>query len=147
MTFDWKRQKRPVVPDNPLPERDVSLGEPLTIAGYGPSVHGGMNAGVRRVGTNTVTDLDYSSRPIPASTNGVLDRRLIQGKREFRFRATGAHTRAGDSGGPCFRTEGSQRWLVGINGGHANQGTESWFTSTFPYKAWIQAQTALLETR
>jgi hypothetical protein len=147
LTFDWKGQKRFVAPDDPLPDRDVSLGELLTIAGYGPSGHGSRDAGVRRVGTNTVTDLDYSSRPIPASTHGMVDRRITQGKREFRFRATGAHTRAGDSGGPCFRTEGNKRWLVGINGGHANQGTESWFTSTFPYKAWIEAQTARMETR
>lgn len=147
LSFDWQGRKRFVVPDDPQPDRDISLGELLTIAGYGPSVYGSRSVGVRRVGTNMVTDIDYSSRPIPASTNGVVDRRLTQGKREFRFRATGAHTRSGDSGGPVFRTEGNKRWLVGVNGGHANQGNESWFTSTFPYKDWLETQLARLESQ
>lgn len=147
LMFEVNGSKRFIEPDGRLPDQDVSLGELLTVVGYGPYAYGEHKAGVRRFGTNTVTDLDYSSRPIPTSTNGVVDRRTTLGKREFRFRASGAHTRVGDSGGPCFRTEGSKRWLVGINGGYANQGNESWFTSTFPYKAWIEAQLARLETR
>ncbi len=147
LTFEWKGTKRTVEPERELAEHDVSLGEVLTIAGYGPYVYGSREAGVRRFGTNTVTDIEYSSRPIPASSSGLVDKRVSTGKREFRFRAEGSHTRAGDSGGPCFRIEGNKRWLAGINGGHANQGAESWFTSVFPYKAWIEEQKTLIETR
>jgi hypothetical protein len=147
LTFELNGLNRAVDPAGALPDRDVSMNDTLTIAGYGPSVPQGKDEGMRRVGTNRVTDLDYSSRPIPEVSNGTVDKRTIAGKREFRFRAQGSHTRAGDSGGPCFRTDGTRQWLVGINGGNANQGSESWFTSTFPYTEWIEEQKALIHSR
>jgi secreted trypsin-like serine protease len=64
----------------------------------------------------------------------------------FLFRAAGAHTHAGDSGGPCFRETPEGRWLVGINSGHANSGTASWFTSTFHFRAWIAEQMRKVDT-
>jgi hypothetical protein len=62
----------------------------------------------------------------------------VGGNGAFAFRALGAHTPGGDSGGPCFREDRGGRWLVGINMGHANAGAISLFTSTFHYRLWIE---------
>lgn len=86
----------------------------------------GIDSGTRRFGRNIVTELR------------LADDRM---GREIRFRFPGAHTHSGDSGGPCFREQGDERWLVGINGGYVSQGTtESWFTSTSSYREWIEKQ-------
>lgn len=107
-----------------FPEREVAIDERLTMVGLGANHYGGKADGIRRLGTNSVTDIILSSG----------------GAGIFLFRAPGTHTQAGDSGGPCFREDAEGRWLVGINSGHANRGTASWFTSTFHHRAWIQAQ-------
>jgi hypothetical protein len=110
--------------DFKLPEQEVSIDEQLTVVGLGAAQYGGKGDGVRRVGYNSVTDIVLSSG----------------GTGAFLFRSPGAHTQAGDSGGPCFRENSEGRWLVGINSGHANSGRVSWFTSTFHYRTWIAEQ-------
>jgi len=107
-----------------FPEQEVSIDELLTLVGFGETRYNGKDGGMRRVGHNSVTDIVLSAG----------------GPGSFLFRAPGAHTHAGDSGGPCFRETPAGRWLVGINSGHANSGTASWFTSTFHYRAWIAEQ-------
>jgi len=57
---------------------------------------------------------------------------------EFRFRTGGVHILEGDSGGPCFRETSAGRWLVGLSGGFVVAGQDSWFTSTFHYREWIE---------
>jgi hypothetical protein len=105
---------------------EVHFNEELTMVGYGATAPDGDGGGVRRFGRNIVSDLRLSD-----------DRQGL----EIRFRFPGAHTHAGDSGGPCFREKGDKRWLVGINGGYVSQGaTESWFTSTFSHRGWIEEQ-------
>jgi hypothetical protein len=105
---------------------DVSLKEELTLVGYGVTSPDGIDTGTRRFGRNIVTELRLAD----------------DGKgQEIRFRFPGAHTNSGDSGGPCFREQGAERWLVGINGGYVSQGsTESWFTSIESHREWIQKQ-------
>jgi secreted trypsin-like serine protease len=111
-----------------LGSEDVSLKEELTMVGYGATAPDGDDTGMRRFGRNIVTELRLSD-----DGNGW----------EIRFRFPGAHTHAGDSGGPCFREREDERWLVGINGGYVSQGaTESWFTSTFSHRKWIEEQIA-----
>jgi hypothetical protein len=112
-------------PDGNMPEVEVKPNEPLVMVGFGPSVEGGANGGMRRFGRNLVTE--------------VLTTREIK---EFRFTAGGVHVLSGDSGGPCFRETEEGRWLVGISGGFtkAKGGYESWFTSTFYYRSWIERQ-------
>jgi hypothetical protein len=105
---------------------EVSLKEELTLVGYGATAPDGDDIGTRRFGRNIVTELRLAD-----DGNG----------QEIRFRFPGAHTHAGDSGGPCFREQGDERWLVGINGGYVSQGaTESWFTSTSSHREWIEKQ-------
>jgi hypothetical protein len=105
---------------------EVSLKEELTLVGYGATTPEGNDTGTRRFGRNIVTELR------------LADDRMGQ---EIRFRFPGAHTHSGDSGGPCFREQGDERWLVGINGGYVSQGaTESWFTSTSSHREWIEKQ-------
>ncbi|WP_224364054.1 S1 family peptidase [Hyalangium versicolor] len=112
-------------PDGNMPEVEVKPNESLVVVGFGPSVERGDNGGVRRSGRNTVTE--------------VITTRETK---EFRFTAGGIHILSGDSGGPCFRETDEGRWLVGINGGFtkAKGGYESWFTSTFYYRSWIERQ-------
>jgi hypothetical protein len=105
-----------------LPKTEVALDESLVMVGYGDTGHDEGQGGRRRYGRNVVTDIQLS-----AGGNGV-----------FAFRAQGAHTQEGDSGGPCFFEEHGRRWLVGINSGHANGGTISLFTSAFHYREWIE---------
>jgi hypothetical protein len=121
------RLERPVAGlkiDFRFPEQEVSIDEQLTLVGFGETRYNGKDEGTRRVGRNSVTDIVLSSG----------------GTGSFLFRAPGAHTHAGDSGGPCFRENAAGRWLVGINSGHANGGKVSWFTSTFHFRAWIAEQ-------
>jgi hypothetical protein len=108
--------------DFQLPKGEVTLDETLVMVGYGATQQQGEDGGRRRFGRNIVTDIQLS-----AGGNGA-----------FVFRALGAHSRSGDSGGPCFRETKGGGWLVGINTGHANNGTISLFTSTFHYRTWIQ---------
>jgi len=110
--------------DSQLPKAEVAIDESLTMVGYGDTQHRGADSGHRRFGRNVVTNIQLA-----AGGNGA-----------FAFRALGAHTHEGDSGGPCFRESRSGRWLVGINMGSANSGTISLFTSTFHYRAWIADQ-------
>jgi len=105
---------------------EVSLKEELTLVGYGVTSPDGIDSGTRRFGRNIVTELRLAD-----DGNG----------QEIRFRFPGAHTHSGDSGGPCFREQGAERWLVGINGGYVSQGRmESWFTSIASHQEWIQKQ-------
>jgi hypothetical protein len=105
-----------------LPKAEVALDESLIMVGYGGTEHGGKDGGRRRFGRNVVTDIQLS----------------VGGNGAFAFRALGAHTHGGDSGGPCFREDRGGRWLVGINVGSANAGAISLFTSTFHYRNWIE---------
>jgi hypothetical protein len=120
--------EEPVVginPDGNMPEVEVRPNESLVVVGFGPSVDKGVDLGVRRFGRNLVTE--------------VITTRATK---EFRFTAGGVHVLSGDSGGPCFRETEEGRWLVGISGGFtkAKGGHESWFTSTFYYRNWIERQ-------
>jgi hypothetical protein len=111
-----------VIPEG-VAENEVKLNEPLILVGLGPSKAGGTDDGVRRFGKNLVTD--------------VITTPLAK---EFRFSTGGVHILAGNSGGPCFRETEAGRWLVGLSGGFIAEGQDSWFTSTFYYRAWIERQ-------
>ncbi len=112
--------------DRTLSREEVRLNDELTLVGYGTTDATGSNGGVRRLGRNTVSELRSSSNP-----NG----------HEIGFRHPGAHARPGDSGAPCFLEENGSRWLVGISSGYVSQGApESWFTSTYSYRDWIEGQ-------
>jgi hypothetical protein len=112
-------------PDGNMPEVEVKPDESLVVVGLGPSTDKGADSGVRRFGRNLVTE--------------VITTRQVK---EFRFTTGGVHVLAGDSGGPCFRETAEGRWLVGISGGFtkAKGGHESWFTSTYYYRDWIERQ-------
>jgi len=112
-------------PDMQLQREEVSVGTELTVVGFGPSGYRKLDLGVRRSGRNVVSNIHL----LPDMKG-----------REIRFQYPGAHTTGGDSGGPCFYEENGVRWLVGINSGHSNSGTQSWFTSTSSYRDWINAQ-------
>jgi len=112
-------------PDGNMPEVEVKPNESLVVVGLGPSTDKGTDSGVRRFGRNLVTEV-VTTRDI----------------KEFRFTTGEVHVVAGDSGGPCFRETAEGRWLVGISGGFtkAKGGHESWFTSTYYYRDWIERQ-------
>jgi len=120
-----ERPLKGLQPDMQLLSKEVSVGTELTVVGFGASGYRKPDPGVRRSGRNVVSNIHL-----------LPDRK----GRELRFQYTGAHTTGGDSGGPCFYEENGVRWLVGINSGHSNSGTQSWFTSTSSYRDWIEAQ-------
>lgn len=111
-----------VIPEG-LAELEVKLSERFVLVGFGASSPRSSNDGVRRFGKNLVTD--------------VITTREAK---EFRFSTGGVHILPGDSGGPCFRETPAGRWLVGISGGFVTEGEDSWFTSTFYYREWIERQ-------
>jgi hypothetical protein len=104
-------------------ENEMTLDEQLILVGLGPSKPGEADDAVRRFGKNWVTDI-------------ITTRQA----KEFRFSTGGVHILAGDSGGPCFRETSAGRWLVGLSGGFIVEGQDSWFTSTFYYREWIERQ-------
>jgi hypothetical protein len=118
--------------DVKLGSADVSLDQEVVVVGYGATEARGKDVGTRRFGGNVVANL----RLIKKGDNK---------KREIRLIFPGAKAFEGDSGGPCLLEDENSRWLVGIIGGYGEGekgGTESWFTSTFGYRDWIEAQIA-----
>lgn len=118
--------------DIKLGSADVSLDQEVVVVGYGATEARGKDVGTRRFGGNVVANL----RLIKKDDNK---------KREIRLIFPGAKAFEGDSGGPCLIEDENGRWLVGIIGGYGEGekgGTESWFTSTFGYRDWIEAQIA-----
>ena len=111
-----------VIPES-VAENEVKRDELLLLVGLGPSKSGESDDGVRRFGKNQVTSVLTS-----------------QEAQEFRFSTGGVHILAGDSGGPCFRETTAGRWLVGLSGGFVVEGQDSWFTSTFYHREWIERQ-------
>ena len=79
--------------------------------------------GFRRYGSNSVTQV------LPPE-EGL-----------FVMEKDGAHSYAGDSGGPCFREDTKGRWLVGISA--RGTGKVSRFTSTYRYRAWLEQELRL----
>lgn len=119
-------------PDVFLTSQDVADEAELAVIGFGPTSNRGPDAGIRRYGTNQISE---------------LTRFANERVREFRFNESGAHTHDGDSGGPALYLEGSKRWLVGINGGFTENGKQSWFTATANYYDWITSQLAEINAR
>lgn len=118
--------------DVKLGRADVSLDQEVVVVGYGATEARGKDVGTRRFGGNVVANL----RLVKKGDNK---------KREIRLIFPGAKAFEGDSGGPCLIEDENGRWLVGIIGGYGEGdagGTESWFTSTFGYRDWIEAQIA-----
>jgi len=118
--------------DVKLGRADVSLDQEVVVVGYGATAARGKDVGTRRFGGNVVSNL----RLVKKGDNK---------KREIRLIFPGAKAFEGDSGGPCLIEDENGRWLVGIIGGYGEGetgGTESWFTSTFGYRDWIEAQIA-----
>jgi hypothetical protein len=101
------------------------------IAGYGPTNDGDRtDAGPRRFGGHVVAKF------VSSGNGSVLIAATDQPSPDG---GVPAHTRQGDSGGPCVR-EGHPNVLVGISttGGESATGSEiSYFTSAFEYKGWI----------
>ncbi len=107
----------PGTPEARLAPEEVRAGEELIMAGYGhDEVVGGFH-GVRYFRKNRVVNVQ------PEKGGRIV------------YEQQGAYTYRGYDGGPCFREEGGQRWLVGIAG--ARVGAELVCTSTSTYRDWV----------
>jgi hypothetical protein len=113
----------------PLADSEVQEEEALVMVGYGADKTDPEEAmlGFRRYGTNAVTQ-------VMPPEEGL-----------FVMAKDGAHSYAGDSGGPCFREDKKGRWLVGISA--RGTGKVSRFTSTYRYKAWLEQEMKLAAKR
>jgi hypothetical protein len=99
---------------------EAQAGEWLVMAGYGQDNAWGGYPGVRYFRRNKVT------------------RVLAEPEGQVLYEQQGAFLYNGYAGGPCFREEGSTRWLVGI----ASIGTDTVlsFTSLLPFQDWLRAE-------
>jgi hypothetical protein len=115
--------------DEPAQERPMEvrwaktgarLQEWLVMVGFGQQVEGGGFPGVRYSRRNTVTH-------VSAEPQGPFD-----------YEQQGAFLYEGFPGGPCFREERQERWLLGI----ASQGSKRGLscTSLSPYQAWLKSE-------
>ncbi|WP_224242958.1 trypsin-like peptidase domain-containing protein [Hyalangium gracile] len=104
----------------PFPETEVRENEMLVMAGYGDDPRFRDQPELRYYRSNKVTK-------VPGSVDGRI-----------RYEQQGAFVYNGYAGGPCFREDAGQRWLVGI----AGVGTEKElsFTSTYFFRDWLRAE-------
>jgi Trypsin len=109
-----------------LAKTDVTLREPLVLAGFGHDQELGMLDTLRLIHTSKVTATQDARR-------GRF--RLEQRESDF-FR--------GDSGGPCFRTSRGQPLLVGIS--TTGLGHEPTMVAIRNHLAWLQEEIARAET-
>ncbi|MBN1209069.1 MAG: trypsin-like peptidase domain-containing protein [Myxococcaceae bacterium] len=108
------------LPHVPFAEAEVQENEALVMAGYGDDPRFRDRPWIRYFRRNKVTQL-----------HGGSGGRVL-------YEQQGAFVYNGYTGGPCFREDTSQRWLVGI----ASVGTERElsFTSTYFFRDWLHAE-------
>jgi hypothetical protein len=104
---------------SPLANKAIQLGETLVMAGYGRGSPAGAIQGLRFFRRNKVVRL---ARP--------SDERVL-------YEQQGVYLYNGFGGGPCFREEGQERWLVGIAGLGSEK--ELALTDTYTYRDWLHA--------
>jgi hypothetical protein len=110
-----------------LTETGVQLDELLVIAGYG------YETGVRRIhGTRFFKRSKVRKLPAPSDD-------------KFASEPQGIHFTSGYRGGPCFREQGRDPWLVGIVGLGDDEKLSC--TSTSLYLPWLYAQIQHAEGR
>ena len=108
------------VPRVPFAETEVWENETLVMAGYGDDERFRDIDGIRYFRRNKVT----------RTLEGVSGRVI--------YEQQGAFVYNGYTGGPCFREDKNQRWLVGIASAGSEQ--ELSFTSTHFFRDWLRAE-------
>jgi hypothetical protein len=108
------------LPRVPFAETEVQENETLVMAGYGDDPRFRDDPYFRYFRHNKVTQI-----------RGGSDGRVL-------YEQQGAFVYNGYTGGPCFREDKSQRWLVGIASVGTNQ--ELSFTSTYFFRDWLRAE-------
>jgi hypothetical protein len=108
------------LPFVPFADTEVQEGEMLVMAGYGDELRFRDEPYLRYFRRNKVTQVQ-----------GRSDGKVL-------YEQQGAFVYNGYTGGPCFREDKSQRWLVGI----ASVGSEKElaFTSTYFFRDWLRAE-------
>ncbi|MBN1205491.1 MAG: trypsin-like peptidase domain-containing protein [Myxococcaceae bacterium] len=108
------------LPFVPFADTEVQEGEMLVMAGYGDDLRFRDEPYLRYFRRNKVTQVQGRS----------------DGK--VRYEQQGAFVYNGYTGGPCFREDKRQRWLVGIASVGSEQ--ELAFTSTYFFKDWLRVE-------
>ncbi len=110
----------PDVPSMPVATSAPSVGQEITLVGFGVTGETQEDAGIKRVATNTINDLDSA---------------------RFSFAGSGAGTGStcfGDSGGPAFATLGGKVVQIGVtSSGQAPCGTLAYDTRVDAYEGWL----------
>jgi hypothetical protein len=109
-----------LVPTITLTDSELQVDEALVMAGYGHDNRFGGIFGARYFRKNTITK-------VPTPFSG----RLL-------FEQHGAYLYNGFPGGPCFREDGSSRWLAGISSIGTDK--ELSLTSTHFHRDWLHAE-------
>jgi hypothetical protein len=104
----------------PFGESEVKENELLVMAGYPRDARFGGFSGIRYFRQNKVTQI-LGAQP---------GRVLYEQHAPFLYN--------GYTGGPCFREDETQQWLVGIASVSSDQ--ELSFTSTYLFRGWLQAE-------
>ena len=108
------------LPFVPFADTEVQEGEMLVMAGYGDDLRFRDDPYLRLFRRNKVTQVQ-----------GRSDGKVL-------YEQQGAFVYNGYTGGPCFREDKGQRWLVGIASVGSEQ--ELSFTSTYFFKDWLRAE-------
>ncbi|WP_224369198.1 trypsin-like serine protease [Hyalangium versicolor] len=103
-----------------LSDEEATVGERLTVVGFGYAEGPGALDGRRRFSLESVT-----GRLEPRGE------RMLFGRPEL-------HSYRGDTGGPCLREGKGAPTLVGIS--NRGLGREPAFTSTYAYRAWLERE-------
>jgi hypothetical protein len=108
------------MPGVPLADSEVQPHESLIMAGYGHD---------RVVGSRHGARYFRESQVLRAPTSA--EERAL-------YTQQGSSLYEGFDGGPCFREQGQEQWLVGITGLKMREGLS--FTSIFTYRDWLRAE-------
>ena len=110
----------PIIP-SVIARTPITIGQKITLVGYGTTDEVLKDAGTKRIATNTVKDL-WATRFSYAGTGGGI-----------------GNTCHGDSGGPAFSTTGGGEVQVGVtSAGLTPCGTLGYSTRVDAYTTWLE---------
>lgn len=101
-------------------QTSAQMGEWLIMVGFGQEVEGGGYPGIRYFRRNKVTQI------------------MEEPEDQFFYEQQGAFLYDGFPGGPCFREEGQERWLLGISRPASKRGLSC--TSLLPFVDWLRGE-------
>ena len=116
-----KLKTAPPVTPSMISDRPPSLGQKITLVGFGCTATDVKDAGIKRIATNTISKLELKRFAFAGSGNGI------------------GSTCKGDSGGPAFATFGGKEYQAGVtSAGLTPCGTLAYDTRVDAFYSWVK---------